>query len=308
MTTLSGYMTPYGGRSVCTVWRENENTRSPRPSPARRELCAGTRHSPRIFSVGSAKSVAGFGERQSGCRTIRRPNQGFSNQSSLLRSERTQDISAALDRAGGDTPAKGSQSASPPKTYRKEDLKLTARSTLEDVAAVVGEALRRAGIRAVLTGGGCATIYTAGDYKSEDLDFILQATPSQRQLDQAMATVGYRRKVDQYFHSRVSFFVEFPSPPLGIGKDIRISPVERNVRGSRVLALSPTDSCRDRLAAFFHWHDRQALQTAVEIAIRHRVNLGKIRDWSAEEGATAGFEEFLRELGRIRRVRRKIAR
>ena len=24
MTTLSGYMTPYGGRSVCTVWRENE--------------------------------------------------------------------------------------------------------------------------------------------------------------------------------------------------------------------------------------------------------------------------------------------
>jgi hypothetical protein len=175
------------------------------------------------------------------------------------------------------------------------------------VAGAIAEALRDAGIRAVLTGGGCATIYTAGEYQSEDLDFILQAAPSQEDLDRAMATVGYRRKADQYFHPRSHFFVEFPSPPLGIGRDIQIKPIERKVGSSRILALSATDSCRDRLAAFYHWGDRQSLQTAVDIALRNRVNLKRVRAWSVAEAALESFGEFLSELKSARRtaIRRK---
>lgn len=41
----------------------------------------------------------------------------------------------------------------------------------------------------------------------------------------------------------------------------------------RTLALSPTDACRDRLAAFYHWSDRGGLAAAVAIAQRHRVNM-----------------------------------
>jgi len=66
------------------------------------------------------------------------------------------------------------------------------------------------------------------------------------------------------------------------------------------LGLSATDSCRDRLAAFYHWNDRQALALAVEIARTHPVDLGLIREWSAREGKTAEFGESLRKTGNHR--------
>ena len=71
--------------------------------------------------------------------------------------------------------------------------------------------------------------------------------------------------------------------------------------------LSPTDACRDRLAAFYHWHDRQSLGVAVSIAVRNRVKLAAIRRWSVGEGMKHGFDEFLDEL-KIARRRRARAR
>lgn len=62
----------------------------------------------------------------------------------------------------------------------------------------------------------------------------------------------------------------------------------------KTLGLSATDSCRDRLAAFYHWNDRQALALAVEIAQVRRVDLDQIRRWSDHEGRNAEFGEFLR--------------
>lgn len=175
-------------------------------------------------------------------------------------------------------------------------MRITAHSTLEQVAAVLADALREAGIRAVLTGGACATIYSAGGYQSEDLDLILQSSSTQRSLDEAMAKAEFARNGDYYEHPRTSFFVEFPRGPLAIGTDTSIAPVEVQVEGVPVLLLSATDSCRDRLAAFYHWKDRQALGAAVAIATNHPLDLEKIRAWSRREGAAEAFEEFLRTL------------
>src|SRR5262249_1957966 len=175
---------------------------------------------------------------------------------------------------------------------------LTKRSTLQDVAAAVAKALRSHGIRAVLTGGACATIYSEGEYQSEDLDLIIQSGPSRQELDKAMSSIGFRRQVDHYVHPRTLFFVEFPRGPLSIGSDVRIHPVEIRVGRRTVSALSATDSCRDRLAAFYHWNDRQSLDTAVAIALRNPVDLSKIRKWSKAENALEKFEEFRRELRR----------
>lgn len=75
------------------------------------------------------------------------------------------------------------------------------------------------------------------------------------------------------------------------------------MRRARALVLSPTDSCRDRLAAFYHWNDRQSLEVAVAIARRNRVNMAAIRRWSIAEGAARGFDEFLAELKGARRPR-----
>lgn len=184
---------------------------------------------------------------------------------------------------------------------------LTRRSSLAEVAAAVSTALRRAGFRAVLTGGACATIYSDGAYQSHDLDFIVQSGGGQRALEQALAAAGFARTGDRYVHRKTRFFVEFPRGPLAIGDDTAIVPVELAVGGDRTLALSPTDSVRDRLAAFYHWSDRGSLEAATAIARRHRVNMSAIQRWSAAEGHANRFREFKSVLGRRPAGMRRVA-
>lgn len=169
----------------------------------------------------------------------------------------------------------------------------------------VGDALRRHGIRAVLTGGACASLHCGGGSHSVDVDFVLSGTVTQEALDAAMRSVGFTRHRDRYVHAVVPFFVEFPTGPLAVGGDFRVRPVERRLREARALVLSPTDSCRDRLSAFYHWRDRQSLRTAVAIALRNRVSRALIRSWSVDEGHAEGFEEFVRELQRARSERKR---
>jgi hypothetical protein len=98
-------------------------------------------------------------------------------------------------------------------------MKITPRSSLKQVAAAIADTLHKARIRAVLTGGACATIYSGGEYQSEDLDLILESSPTKRTLDEAMARAGFIRRGDHYEHPRTRFFVEFPRGPLSIGSD-----------------------------------------------------------------------------------------
>ena len=183
--------------------------------------------------------------------------------------------------------------------------RITGHSRLSQVAASVAKALEDAGIRAVLSGGACASLYTRGTYQSSDLDFVLQSAVAPAALDAAMAAAGFRRTGNHYVHPHTAFFVEFPAGPLAIGNDIRVQPVEYRVRRHVVRALSATDSCRDRLAAFFFWNDRQSLRVAVSIAKRHPVDLDVIRDWSAAEGKTTAFEEFEKTLVRETKTTRR---
>ena len=184
-------------------------------------------------------------------------------------------------------------------------MKLTAASALGTVTLAVGSALRAAGIRAILTGGACVNLYTRGAYQSKDIDLVLETEVTRSKLDEAMATVGFSRRGDRYEHPGARFYVEFPPGPLAIGEDLVIRPVEIRRSGLRALALSATDCCRDRLAAFYHWNDRQSLRNAVLVALRNRVRMSTIEEWSRQEGATAGFEEFRRELQRARQRRRR---
>jgi hypothetical protein len=176
-------------------------------------------------------------------------------------------------------------------------------SSLREVSVTVGDALRRERINAVLTGGACANIYSAGRYSSVDADFVLGLTVKRDELDAAMGSLGFKRDGDRYTHPRVRFFVEFPKGPLGIGDDHGIRPVVLAFGGKRTLALSPTDSCRDRLAAFYHWRDRQSLGVAVEIALRRRVTWRVIETWSGKEGFSAEFGEFRRAVVLARKAR-----
>ena len=184
-------------------------------------------------------------------------------------------------------------------------MSLTRRSTLAEVAAVVAGALRRAGIGAVLTGGACSTLYSAGAYQSQDLDFVIRSGGTRVSLDGAMASIGFARRSDRYIHSTSPFYVEFPRGPLAIGDDFDIRPVQLRVGGGMTLALSATDACRDRLAAFYHWSDRGSLAAAVAIAVRRRIDRAAVRHWSRAEGFEERFEEFRAELAQATRERRQ---
>jgi hypothetical protein len=184
-------------------------------------------------------------------------------------------------------------------------VKLDARSTLPAVAVAVGAALTRHGMRAVLTGGACASLYTRGEFQSRDVDFILTGPATQAALDGALASLGFVRAGDRYVHPRVPFHVEFPRGPLAIGGDYQIRPITRAGGGGRVLTLSATDSCRDRLAAFYHWNDRQSLRVAARIALVQRIDLRRVGRWSAAEGFAERFDEF---LGEVRRGRAELRR
>ncbi|MDO8836624.1 MAG: hypothetical protein Q7V01_13565 [Vicinamibacterales bacterium] len=177
-------------------------------------------------------------------------------------------------------------------------MKLNKESTLPEVAVSVGAQLGRRGITAVLTGGACVSVYTDGSYVSKDADFVIQGRVRQDALDRALAELGFVRAGDRYVHPDVGFYLEFLPGPLAIGSDLAIEPAEVRIAGDVALALSPTDSCRDRLAAFFHWGDRQSLQLAVAVARQQAVDLDAIVRWSRSEGKLDEYAEFLREVRR----------
>jgi hypothetical protein len=183
-------------------------------------------------------------------------------------------------------------------------VKLRRTSSLPEVAITVGDALRRHGIRAVLTGGACASLYTGGRYSSVDADFVIIGVVTRADLDVAMASVGFRRDADRYVHPAVDYYVEFVSGPVAIGMDDTIRPATRTLGNARTLALSPTDSCRDRLAAFYHWRDRQSLDVAAQIALHNRLNWRVLREWSTREGFAAAYDEFADLVKRRRRAGR----
>src|SRR5207245_11724612 len=124
------------------------------------------------------------------------------------------------------------------------------------------------------------------------LGLIVIGPAPRPEMDVAMEPLCLRRRHDRYIHSRARFYIEFPRGPLAIGGEYRIRPVMRSTLHGRIRMLSATDSCRDRLAAFYHWRDRQSLTVAAWIAVRNRVNLGTLRRWSVAGGATDAFGGF----------------
>lgn len=170
-------------------------------------------------------------------------------------------------------------------------------SSIEEVAATVSHALTAAGITAVLSGGAVVQIYSHGLYVSRDLDFVSSA--SHREIEAALGSLGFTRQGGRHFtHPACPYTVEFPPWPLAIGRELIRDWTERRVGLLSIQILTPTQCVMDRLAAFYHWRDRQALDQAVAVAAAHDVDLTDIQRWSAAEGQDALYAEFRVALAR----------
>ena len=156
---------------------------------------------------------------------------------------------------------------------------------------IVCGTLKDAGIDAVLTGGAVVSIYSENSYMSYDLDFISHA--SAKEIKEVMQGLGFSKGPSRHYeHPDTNYFVEFPTPPVAIGD----MPVERfeeiETKRGYLKLLTPTHCVMDRLAAYYHWNDRQSLEQALLVAERHPVNMVEIKRWSDKEGMTEKYMVF----------------
>ncbi len=179
--------------------------------------------------------------------------------------------------------------------------RITASTTIEELAAIVSTTLEAAGIIAVLSGGAVVSIYTNNEYESRDLDFISSASTSR--IAAAIAELGFKREGRMFSHPSTPLFVEFPTGPLAIGDElIRETEVgEKRTAAGTIRLLTPTQCVMDRLAAYFHWNDRQSLDQAVMVALSQGVSLAKLDAWARREGMTEKLRKFKQELANRKR-------
>lgn len=173
------------------------------------------------------------------------------------------------------------------------------RTSLTELAGIVSSALQRHGIDAVLTGGGAVVIWTGQEGQSFDLDFVSPA--SDKKLRAVMGELGFDKRGKDYIHPGTKFFVEFPSGPLAVGQALANEgdSVTFKVGRRSIRVVSPTFCVMDRLAQYFHWNDRSALDQAVAVAEKHPVNFARIQSWATAEGMTGKLETFRRRLPKL---------
>jgi hypothetical protein len=168
--------------------------------------------------------------------------------------------------------------------------------SIEELAGLVCQALQDAGVTVTLTGGACVTIWSRGKYVSHDLDFIEEGPVPRRQIRAVMKNLGFAEKGRHFVHPKTKFFVEFPTGPLMAGDQRIQQVVQRNTSAGRLRLLSPTDCVKDRLAAFFHWNDKQAMEQALLVAQAQEIDLKDLGRWSKSEGKQESFLLFKKRL------------
>lgn len=169
-------------------------------------------------------------------------------------------------------------------------------ATHEEIAAAVSEALRGHGITAVMSGGGCVSVYSENKYQSDDLDFI-DSYRDRFGIQTALAQVGFFSDVDRYFKNPTTrIYLEFPPGPVMVGNEFAREPVDWETPDGRIRMLSPTDCVKDRLAKFYAWNDPQSLYQALLVVAAQPVNLREVERWSTKSEGQSGRFKFFRAL------------
>ncbi len=174
---------------------------------------------------------------------------------------------------------------------------ITANTSPVELAALVSQALEAAGIKATLSGGGAVSVYTHNKYQSSDLDFVTVARRDV--LNAALRPLGFTLTKDlrHFTHPGTALFLEFPAGPLEFGdRVVQHDDVPRlRTPWGPLRVITPTQCVMDRLAAFWHWRDRQSWDQAVLVAEHQAIDYDELAAYAASEGADSGDISRLRE-------------
>lgn len=109
-----------------------------------------------------------------------------------------------------------------------------------------------------------------------------------------MVRLGFARTESRlYTHPESKYAVEFPGAAFLIGDQPIRNFAKMELPQGTLKLLTPTDCVKDRLAAYFHWNDRQGLNQAVAVAKSHPIDVADIEAWSKREGMRNKFQDFL---------------
>lgn len=168
--------------------------------------------------------------------------------------------------------------------------------SIKDLAIYLSDYLNKNGIETVLSGGACVIIYTNNKFMSYDLDFVLLSYVAPKKIKEAMRKVGFQEEGKYFTHEETPYFVEFLQSPLSVGEE-PVKEVSKIKQGNKVLRLlSPSDCVKDRLAAYYHWNDKQSLEQAILVCEEKKVDLKEVGRWSKNEGMSKKFEAFKENL------------
>jgi len=109
--------------------------------------------------------------------------------------------------------------------------------------------------------------------------------------------IGFKRDGRLFRNQDCLFILDFPAPPVGIGKECPIKKFKNIKTGKGVIKmLSPTDSVKDRLAAYFYWNDPQSLEQAIMIAAIRKIDVKDIEKWVRNEGKSGEYGKIKKYL------------
>lgn len=152
--------------------------------------------------------------------------------------------------------------------------------TQGELAAFIDTHLKENGIAVVLSGGATVAIYSDHEYVSRDIDFVDRFSLDHKKLKAVMRDLGFDRRGRYYVHPETEFFVDFVAGPPSVGRDPIREIRELDLGTGSVRIISPTDSVKDRLAAYFHFNDRQGLEQALLVAKRNDIDIEDVESWS----------------------------
>jgi hypothetical protein len=164
-----------------------------------------------------------------------------------------------------------------------------------EFAAFVHSLLLESNIDVILSGGSCVSIYSEEQYVSGDLDFIRTGLEPFWRLRAVMVENGFIEENRYFKHPDSVFYVEFPGGPPSVGEDPIVDYNLVETECGSLKLLTPTDCVKDRLSAYYHWRDQEALHQALMVAEMHSINMTAIAEWSLREGKTAMLSVFLKQ-------------
>jgi hypothetical protein len=170
-----------------------------------------------------------------------------------------------------------------------------------ELAAFVSSHLQRHGIEVVLSGGSCVSIYSSNAYVSLDLDFIDNRFTKRSKLREALSEIGFVEENRYFKHPENPIILEFPSGPLAVGAEPVKEIMVMELCTGTLKIISPTDCIKDRLAAYYHWHDRQCLEQAILVSQAQDIDINEIERWSRREGKIKEFREIRKFLSKKRK-------